>query len=175
MKLRTDGHSDAEICNILFENHKIGIKDKTGKLVRAYKPAYISRLIKEVMNKLHEQNLEGATQYNQLQQRRLEELYKQWKPRADTDIKAAKLCQSILADLSVLTGANAPIRVAVTRKIEEETKQLTEILRRKLPDDVFLQVIQAIRDAREEYYATYVQDSERPIIDATVEEIKDVF
>jgi|688.fasta_scaffold14570_27 hypothetical protein len=174
IKLRTDGHNDKEICNILFDNYKIGVKDKTGTPIRPYKPSYISRLVREAMDKLHEQNLEGATEYNQLQLMRLEELYKKWKTRAETDPKAAEFCRKLLQDLTALTGANAPIRVQVVKKIEEETKQLTELLRRKLPDDVFIQVIQAIRETKEEYYASYTQESERPIIEATVEEIRDV-
>lgn len=170
IKLKTDGHTDKDICDILYKDHKIGIKDKKGNLIRPYKPSYISRLVKEAMDRLHEQNLEGATEYNQLQLMRLEELYKQWKTRAETDPKAAEICRKILQDLSALTGANAPIRVQVVKKIEEETRQLTEILRRKLPDDVFIQVIQAIKETREEYYGA----SEKPIIEVTVEEIKDV-
>ena len=144
---------DEDFAAVLDELH--GIRTETGEryTVRSLKNQF-TRYMKTSAEETRE-NFEG---YQELQKLRLENLLSKVfnelegdTERKDTYVLTHKVflgylkeARNIISELSTLTGANAPVELLVSGRIESEITLIHQAMKEYLPEDTFSQVAKVL-------------------------------
>ncbi|EKU97992.1 hypothetical protein Lepto7375DRAFT_7251 [Leptolyngbya sp. PCC 7375] len=149
---RLNGHEiDEEFAMELYEQH--GIRTDKNK---PYTVVSLKNQFTRYMKSSAEETRANFESYQELQRRRLENLLSKVMKELDDDednraageygfthkvrmgyIKEAK---NIISELSTLTGANAPVELLVSGRIQQEVILMNEALKEFLPEETFNQV-----------------------------------
>lgn len=128
----------------------------------AYTSQGLSQIFTRSLNKQAEENRANFQSYQELQKLRLERLlqktmekisdYENQSPVSTGEageyveithkdyIAYIKETRAIIAELSKLTGANAPIELMVTARLEKEVKLISDLIQECLPEESFNEV-----------------------------------
>lgn len=148
---------DENFAAILYEKH--GIRNSDGG---RYTVSSLKNHFTRYMRKAADDTRENFSGYQELQKMRLERLLSIAMNELDTDdsiresydddesgryalthkskIGYIQQCKSIIAELSTLTGANAPVELLVSSRIQTEITIMHDALKSHLPEDTFAQV-----------------------------------
>lgn len=142
---------DEEFAMELYERH--GIRTDKNK---PYTVVSLKNQFTRYMKSSAEETRANFEGYQELQRRRLEMLLSKVTAQldADDDNRAAgeyglnhksrmgyiKEARNIISELSTLTGANAPVELLVSGRIETEVNLIFEVIKECLPEETFNQV-----------------------------------
>ena len=142
---------DEDFAAVLYEQH--GIKNEAGD---PYTVASLKNQFTRYMKTSAEETRANFEGYQELQRRRLEMLLSKVTAQLDEDDdnRAAgeyglthksrmgyiKEARNIISELSTLTGANAPVELLVSGRIETEVNLIFEVIKDCLPEETFNQV-----------------------------------
>ena len=147
---------DLEFAAVLDEQH--GIRNDQNK---RYSVRSLKHVFTRYMSKSAEETRETFSGYQELQKRRLESLLAKVLDEIDPDTFTEsddryplthkdrtaylKEARNIIAELSKLTGANAPVELLVSGRIESEITLIFEAIKEHLPEDRFNEVATVLK------------------------------
>ena len=136
-----------------YLDEQCGIRNDENK---RYSVRSLKHIFTRYMSKSAEETRENFSGYQELQKLRLEDLLNKTLDEIDPDVstessdryvlthkdRAAYLkeARNIIAELSKLTGANAPVELLVSGRIESEITLIFEAIKEHLPEDRFNEV-----------------------------------